>query len=127
MGFYGLILGILSTWRITHFLRAEDGPGDSVVRLRKVVGDGFFGSLLDCFYCLSVWIAFPFAALLGGTLAERFLLWLSLSAGAILLERITERPWEIQQPPYLEEPDHELLWRQESDCQQTTDIKTHSA
>jgi hypothetical protein len=117
MGYYGFILGILSTWRITHFLRAEDGPGDSVVWLRKAVGEGFFGSLLDCFYCLSVWIAFPFAVLLGESRAERFLLWLSLSAGAILLERITERPWEIQQPPYLEEHNHELLWKKESDDQ----------
>jgi hypothetical protein len=115
MGFYGLILGILSTWRIAHFLRAEDGPADIAVRLRNSVGNGFFGSLLDCFYCLSVWVAFPFAGLLGETWAERLLLWLSLSAGAILLERITERPWEIQPPPYLEEQNHELLWKKESE------------
>lgn len=115
MSFYGLILGILSTWRIAHFLQAEDGPFDSVVRLRNAVGDGFFGSLLDCFYCLSVWIAFPFAGLLGETWTERCLLWLSLSAGAILLERITERPWEIQPPSYLEEQNHELLWKKESE------------
>ena len=114
MGFYGLVLGILSTWRITHFLRAEDGPGDSVVKLRIAVGEGFFGSLLDCFYCLSVWIAFPFAVLLGETWAEFLLLWLSLSAGAIMLERITERPKEIQQPPFFEEQDHELLWTKKS-------------
>jgi hypothetical protein len=114
MGFYGLILGILSTWRITHFLRIEDGPADIVVQLRQAVGDGFFGSLLDCFYCLSVWIALPFAGLLGETWTERLLLWLSLSAGAILLERITVRPWEIQPSPYQEEHDHELLWKQKS-------------
>jgi hypothetical protein len=112
MGFYGLMLGILSTWRITHLLRAEDGPYDSAVRLRLAVGDGFFGSLLDCFYCLSVWIAFPFAVLLGETVEECFLLWLSLSAGAILLERVTGR--EIQQPPYQEDHDHELLRTKEN-------------
>jgi len=114
MGFYGLILGILSTWRITHLLRAEDGPADILVRLREAVGDGFFGSLLDCFYCLSVWVAVPFAGLLGETWTERFLLWLSFSAGAILFDRLAERPWEIQPPPYLEEHHHELLRKQES-------------
>lgn len=113
MGLYGLVLGILSTWRITHLLRAEDGPTDIFVRLREAVGDGFFGSLLDCFYCLSVWIALPFAGLLGETWTERFLLWLSFSAGAILLERITEHQWEIQ-PPYQEEYNHELLRKQEN-------------
>jgi hypothetical protein len=114
MGFYGLVLGILSTWRITHLLRAEDGPADLLVRLREAVGNGFFGSLLDCFYCLSVWVALPFAGLLGETWTERFLLWLSFSAGAILFDRLAERPWEIQPHPYLEEHDHELLRKEES-------------
>lgn len=114
MDFYELVLGILATWRMTHLLKAEDGPYDSVVRLRLAVGNGFWGSMLDCFYCLSVWIAAPFALLLSGTGKECFLLWLSLSAGAILLERTTERPWEIQQPPYQEEQNHELLWTKKS-------------
>lgn len=117
MDFYGLVMGILSTWRITHLLRSEDGPYDSVVRLRQAVGEGFFGSMLDCFYCLSIWVALPFALLLGEAQRDQFLLWLSLSAGAILLERITERPWEIQQPTYLEEHNHELLWKKESSDQ----------
>ena len=57
--FYWLILGVLTVWRITHFLQAEDGPWDIVIRLRRFVGEGLWGRLLDCFYCLSVWIAAP--------------------------------------------------------------------
>ena len=86
---YLLLVGVLCTWRVTHLLQAEDGPGDVGVRLRKLAGEGFWGRLLDCFYCLSLWLAVPFALLLGATGVERVLLWLAFSAGAILLERGT--------------------------------------
>jgi len=91
MRFYRLLIGILSVWRITYLLNAEDGPWDVVVHLRRMAGDGFWGQLLDCFYCLSMWIAAPFAVYLGERLGERILLWPTLSAGAILLERTTDR------------------------------------
>ncbi|HEV2722833.1 MAG TPA: DUF1360 domain-containing protein [Thermoanaerobaculia bacterium] len=91
MGFYGLTLGILSVWRITHLLYGEDGPGDVFVRLRRAAGQSLFGQLLDCFYCLSVWIAVPFALWLGGSWQERLLLVPALSAGAIVVERLTTR------------------------------------
>jgi hypothetical protein len=87
--YYWLALGILSVWRITHLLNAEDGPADLLVRFRRLAGAGIWGSLLDCFNCLSLWIAVPFALWLGEDWRERFLLWLGLSAGAILLQRST--------------------------------------
>lgn len=85
-------LGILCVWRITHLLVAEDGPGGILVRLRRSLGEGFWGTLLDCFYCLSLWIAGPVALLIGQDGRARFLLWFALSAGAILVERVTLRP-----------------------------------
>jgi hypothetical protein len=91
---YALVLGVLGVWRITHLLQAEDGPWDLVVRLRALAGAGMLGRLMDCFYCLSLWIALPFALLLGRFGAapiEQLLLWPALSAGAILLERATAR------------------------------------
>jgi hypothetical protein len=91
MDFYWLILGILSVWRITHFFYAEDGPWDISYRLRRLAGQGFWGKLLDCFNCLSVWIALPFAYLIGKSWVERGLLWLSFSAGAILLYQFANR------------------------------------
>lgn len=88
-----LVIATLAVWRVTHLLWGEDGPWDLFVRLRRLVGNGFFGSLLDCFYCLSLWVAVAPGWLLGHTWVERILLWLALSAGAILLERISaERP-----------------------------------
>ncbi len=92
MNIYELVLATLCVWRITHLLQAEDGPWDLVVRLRRAVGGGFFGELLDCFYCLSLWISAPFAWGFGESWKERLLLWPALSAAAILLERLTAPP-----------------------------------
>ena len=103
MEFYWLALGILSVWRIAHFFHAEDGPWELSVRLRRLAGGGFWGKLLDCFYCLSFWIAAPFAYWLGDSWGERVLLWLSLSAGAIILERITNRKAKAPPAPYRED------------------------
>ncbi len=96
MEFYRLVLGILSVWRITHLLQAEDGPWDLMVRFRQAVGDGFVGNLLDCFQCCSLWVAVPFAVFLAAGWRQGLLLWLSFSAGAILLERATNHG---QTPP----------------------------
>jgi hypothetical protein len=91
MRFYWLILGVLAVWRITHLLNAEDGPWDLLVKLRRRAGNGFFGSLLDCFYCLSLWVAAPPAYVVGDGWKHRLLLWPALSGGAILLQKLTSR------------------------------------
>jgi hypothetical protein len=84
-----LLVVCLAVWRATHLLWGEDGPGDVLVRFRKLAGEGFFGRLLDCFYCLSLWISLPFAWAMGSSWLERAVLWFSFSGGAILLERAT--------------------------------------
>jgi hypothetical protein len=89
MRFYWLILGILGVWRITHLLHAEDGPWNLLVKLRLSLGSGFAGQILDCFYCLSLWIAVPFAWVIGESWKERLLLWPALSGAAVLLQRAT--------------------------------------
>jgi hypothetical protein len=103
MKFYWFILGVLSVWRVTHLLHAEDGPWDLVVWLRRRLGQGFCGKLLDCFYCLSFWVALPIGVLIGTRWRERILLWLALSAGAILLERATSRELGVPAVQYFED------------------------
>jgi len=105
MDIYWLVLGVLGVWRVTHLLQAEDGPWNVIVRLRRAAGDSFWGRLLDCFHCLSLWIAVAPAWLLGHGWMERILLWLALSGGAILLEELTLR--ESVSPPALYHEDKE--------------------
>lgn len=91
MKWYLLIIGLLAAWRITHLLQAEDGPFDLIYRLRKAFGSSVFAKMMDCFNCLSLWVAMPFAYFLADSWPEKILLWLALSGGAILLERITQK------------------------------------
>jgi hypothetical protein len=103
--YFALTLGILCVWRVTHLFAAEDGPGDVFVRLRRALGQGFWGRLLDCFYCLSLWIAVPFAYLLADSWRDRALFWLACSGGACLLERLTQRAAAEVPAAYVEDPD----------------------
>jgi hypothetical protein len=81
----------LAVWRLTHLLAKEDGPFDMIFLLRKQAGKGFFGKLLDCFYCVSIWVALPFGIWLGLRWWEKIILWLALSGAACLLEQATTK------------------------------------
>jgi hypothetical protein len=115
--YYWLILGILAVWRVTHLLYAEDGPWDIFVKFRKSVGEGFWAGLFDCFYCLSLLISLPLGVWIGESVMEMALLWPALSAGAILLERMTaHEPMLTPAAPYLEgEEEKDVLFRKAND------------
>lgn len=86
------LLAVLAIWRITHLLGKEDGPFDIIYLLRKKAGTGFLGKLMDCFYCLSIWVSLPFGIWLGNNLWYMLLYWLALSGGACLLQQATTTP-----------------------------------
>lgn len=114
MQIYWLMLGILAVWRVTHLLQAEDGPWDGVTRLRLWLADGFWGRALDCFYCLSLWVALPPAVLIGESWLERVLLWPALSGGAVLLQRLSEPAAVVPQVeviPHAEQEDDNGMLR----------------
>jgi hypothetical protein len=79
----------LATWRLTHLLAEEDGPADIVLRVRAALGEGPAGELMDCFYCLSVWVAAPLGFVVTRRRGHLLVTWLGLSAGACLIERLT--------------------------------------
>jgi len=81
-------VAILATWRVTHLLALEDGPADVIVRLRLRLGRSFAGSLMDCFKCLSLWIAAPAALFVARKPLDWLFIWLALSGAACLLERL---------------------------------------
>jgi hypothetical protein len=89
MSLHRFVLASLATWRVTHLLAEEDGPGDVVVRLRSHVGDGSLGGAMDCFQCLSVWVAAPLSVGLTRRRRPDPVVWLALSGAACLLEQAT--------------------------------------
>lgn len=89
MPMFRFLLASLATWRVTHLLAEEDGPADAVVRLRARAGESALGGLMDCFQCLSVWVAAPLSVGLGRTRRFDPVAWLALSGAACLLEQAT--------------------------------------
>ena len=89
-------LAVLATWRVTHLLASEDGPADLVVRLRARLGQGLAGQLMDCFNCLSLWVAAPAAFFVSRRPLAWTFSWLALSGAACLLERLGQEPVIIQ-------------------------------
>ncbi len=85
-------VGALGVWRLSSLLHAEDGPLDLFRRLRLWAGSGTVGKMLGCFYCVSVWVAAPFALLVAEGSAARLLCWPALSTGAILVNRLLNPP-----------------------------------
>jgi hypothetical protein len=83
---FPFMLAVLATWRLSHLLASEDGPGDVVFHLRRHLASSFFGRLMDCFACISIWVAAPLALFVTTRPLTFFFAWLALSGGAMLLE-----------------------------------------
>ena len=91
MHWFYFVISALAVWRLTHLLGKEDGPFDLIYLMRQKAGTGFFAKLLDCFYCLSIWIALPFGIWLGTGWLLKLLLWFALSGAACLMEQGTTK------------------------------------
>jgi len=96
------VVAVLAAWRVTHLLASEDGPANLIVRLRVWLGDRWIGKLMDCFNCLSLWIAAPAALFVSRKPLHWLFAWLAVSGAACLLQRLGHEPVIIQpvsQPP----------------------------
>ena len=108
------VLAVLATWRVTHLLANEDGPADVIVRFRALLGQSIFGQLMDCFNCLSLWIAAPAALFVSRRPVEWVVSWLALSGGACLLQRLGQEPVVIQRLSQPGEGDTDDVLRSET-------------
>jgi len=118
------VLAVLATWRVTHLLANEDGPADLIVRFRARLGRGLAGSLMDCFMCLSLWIAAPVALFVSRNALDWLLTWLALSGAACLLERLGREPVIIEPMAQSTEGDNYDVLRQQAS---NTDAGNHEA
>lgn len=93
-----LILGSLSTWRLTYMLMEETGPAAIFEKLRAKVdrlpwNNGGIREGFYCFMCFSVWVALLLLAifLLSSVVFYAITFMLSLSAVAIFINDIREK------------------------------------
>jgi hypothetical protein len=112
--FFRFMLAVLATWRVTHLLASEDGPADIIVRFRVRLGRSWAGQLMDCFNCLSLWIAAPVALLVSRDWLQWILAWLATSGAACLLERLGREPVLIEPLPHTEGGDENHVLRSET-------------
>lgn len=113
-------LVVLATWRITHLLAKEDGPAYIIARLRARLGDGLLGQLMDCFKCLSMWVAAPMAFFVFRHPLDWLVGWLAISGAACLLEQVSQQSVLIQSIPQFEEggQGNGMLWTETTGSQQ---------
>ena len=94
-----LAISILATWRLSHLLMAESGPGDILGRLRDRIGVAYdeasapygkniIASAFVCLWCLSVWVGWGVALVVMP--GQWFLGGLALSAGAIVVNKVVK-------------------------------------
>ena len=88
-------LAVLATWRVAHLVAFEDGPGEvlAVVRRRAPAG---ISRMLDCIYCLSLWVSAPAALWITRDPLDWFVTTLAISGAACVLERLGEEPVVIR-------------------------------
>ncbi len=123
---FRFILAALATWRVTHLLASEDGPADIIARFRAVLGRSLAGKLMDCFNCLSLWIAIPAALFVLRQWPDSLMVWVALSGVACLLERLGRDPVVMEPISQLEQGDNYVL-RSETSGVATQSDSNHDA
>lgn len=98
-----IIVASAAVWRLTHLLQVEDGPFAIFERARVALRRASLAGTVDCFYCLSLWVAAPFAVALARSLTEFVLALFALSTFAILINHLVEHA--ETRAVYFEEPE----------------------
>jgi hypothetical protein len=101
----GLVVGSLVTWRVSHLLVEEDGPGHVVARARSALDRTPLTGVLDCFGCASVWVGALTSVAIrgrGARTTDVALGGLAMSGAAFLVQKAVTR---LEAPDYLPEPE----------------------
>ena len=88
-------LSALAVYRLAVLFARDGGPWNLFGRLRSSAGESW-RRFAGCVECLSVWVALPFAAFVGDSWLERFVAWWALSGAAVLVDRATRDPFEME-------------------------------
>jgi hypothetical protein len=89
-------LAALAVYRVSFLIAREEGPWRLFRRFRSAAKETVAGRLVACVNCLSVWLALPLAWFVGAGWIERLVSWWALSGAAVLLDRATRDPFEIE-------------------------------
>lgn len=93
-----LIIGILATYRLTYLINSENAPFNLAGRFRTWIGIRYdersqkvitnqFAEMVNCFYCLSIWMGLLVFIVLYVPAIQIVVLPFALSGGASMLKR----------------------------------------
>jgi hypothetical protein len=99
-----ILLAILACYRVSELIAIDDGPYKVFSRLRQGLGrraaleqrwnkEGVWSNLAElvqCPYCIGVWVAALFALLLAGDVKEFLLMWLGIAGGQSVLQGLID-------------------------------------
>jgi len=91
------LLSALAVYRVSFLVAREDGPWGMFRRMRASAAATAAGRLVGCVNCLTVWMSVPLALFVGTSWIERLIGWWALSGAAVLMDRATRDPFEIDQ------------------------------
>jgi hypothetical protein len=91
-----LLLAVLASWRLTRLLTREDGPGNTIARLRRALGATALGALMDCFACTGLWVSAPLACYISLRFGDWLLSWLGIAGAVLCLDSVLPQPLLIE-------------------------------
>lgn len=86
-----VVLSALAVYYLTYCITQLDGPGDVFLKLRDKWLSGVFRDAVSCFYCLSVYIAVPFALMQYTSLYGFVIMTFGIAGGAVVIYEVVER------------------------------------
>lgn len=89
-------LSALAVYRLSLLVARENGPWELFRRLRSVASGTMIGRVISCSNCLGMWLSLPFAWFVGSSVVERLVAWWALAGAAVLMDRATRDPFEIE-------------------------------
>jgi hypothetical protein len=85
----------LAVYRVAFLVARRRAVG--VFQAVAVFREGLRGwPPVTCVNCLSVWLSLPLAAFVGGSWIEQVVAWWALSGAAVVIDRATRDPFEIE-------------------------------
>jgi hypothetical protein len=95
----------LAIRRVLRLLPGVNGPWNLTTRLRDRFGATMPGQWMNCFYCMSLWIALPLAVLTSNGWLGIVVHWLAPPGAACMQEKSTPWPGPEFQPVEIPEGD----------------------
>lgn len=94
LNFIEFLLAVFAVWRLSHLISREDGPWNTLLRLRVKLGRSGLGSGMDCFYCVSLWVSTLLAVLITASFRSFILVSLGISGITCVMQLLIDRSTE---------------------------------